>query len=143
MLYLPDANILIYAKMSGMPEHQVALKWLNAALVDTNTDLVVCETTILAFLRITTNRKIFAPPLNITEAKNFVSGLLAHPRVQLFRPTADHLTSVTDLMKKHAFIGNLTMDAHLAAIALSTGATIVTCDSDFKKVPYLKVIEPS
>lgn len=42
MLFLPDANILIYAKMSGMPEHKAALKWLNTALADTNTTLVAC-----------------------------------------------------------------------------------------------------
>ena len=129
MLYLPDANILIYAKMSGMPEHKTSFKWLNSALADTNTTLLVCETNILAFLRITTNRKVFVPPLSITEAKQFVSGILGHPRVQLFRPTSDHFIAVTDLMKKHAFLGNLTMDAHLVAIALSTGATIVTRDS--------------
>lgn len=143
MLFLPYANILIYAKMSGMPDHKAAIKWLNAALADTNTTLVVCETTILAFLRITTNRKIFSPPLGIAEAKKFVASLLAHPRVQLFRPTPDHFTAVADLMKKHAFLGNLTMDAHLAAIALTTGATVVTRDADFKKVPYLNVVEPS
>lgn len=143
MLYLPDANILIYAKMSGMPEHKAAIKWLNAALAEKDASLVVCETTILAFLRITTNRKIFAPPLGIAEAKKFVTGLLAHPRVQLFRPTSDHFAAVADLMKKHAFLGNLTMDAHLAAIALTTGATLVTRDTDFKKVSYLKVEEPT
>lgn len=81
--------------------------------------------------------------MSIAEAKKFVAGILAHPRVQLFRPTPGHFTAVADLMKKHKFLGNLTMDAHLAVIALTTGATVVTRDADFKKVPYLKMVEPS
>lgn len=129
--------------MSGMPEHKAAIKWLNDALADTDATLIVCETTILAFLRITTNRKVFSPALGTDEARKFVNGLLGHPRVQLFRPTAEHFTALFDLIKKYAFHGNLTMDAHLAAIALATGAKIVTCDADFKKIRYLNVIEPS
>lgn len=143
MLYLPDANILIYAKMAGMPEHKAALKWLNAALSDKNTTLLVSETTILAFLRITTNKKVFSPPLSVGDARKFVKALLSDSSVQLFRPTPDHFAAVADLMKKQKFIGNLTMDAHIAAIAISAGATVVTYDADFKKIPYLKVIEPS
>ena len=142
MLYLPDANILIYAKMSGMPQHRVAYAWMNGALADTNATLLICETTLLAFLRITTNPKVFTPALSILEAGRFVKGLTGHPRVQFFRPGPEHFEEVAALMKKHKFAGNLTMDAHLILMALATGATIVSNDRDFRKVPYVKVIAP-
>jgi predicted nucleic acid-binding protein len=34
------------------------------------------------------------------------------------------------------------MDAHLALLALNIGATLVTRDKDFVKIPYLKVLNP-
>ena len=142
MFYLPDINILIYAKMSGMNEHAAAAAWLDEALADPNSTLLLCETTILAFLRISTNSKAFDPPLGFSEARSFVEDLLAHSRSELFRPTPQHFIDVADLMKKHKFGGNLTMDAHLAAIAISKGATLVTRDADFKKIPYLNILDP-
>ncbi|MFZ1700013.1 MAG: TA system VapC family ribonuclease toxin [Pyrinomonadaceae bacterium] len=143
MLYLPDANILIYAKMSGMDEHFAAFDWLEATLADPNSTVLLCETVILAFLRITTNSKVFAPPLGSDQAGNFVSGLLDHPTVQFFRPSAEHFSEVAGSMKKYKFHGNLTMDAHLAAVALTTGATLVTRDSDFEKISYLSTLDPT
>lgn len=104
MAYLLDSNILIYAKMDGMPEHRLALEWLTETLADTVT--------------------------------------LENSNVQLYHPSERHFTDLAEFMKEHKFSGNLTMDAHLAVVALITGATLVTRDGDFAKVPYLKTLNP-
>jgi toxin-antitoxin system PIN domain toxin len=142
MLYLPDSNILIYAKMSGMKEHKASLAWLKAALADPDATLLVCETVLLSFLRICTNSRVFAPALPASEAVVFITGFVRRSDVQIFRPPPQHFIDVAKFIKKHKFGGDLTMDAHLAAIALSTGATLVTRDKDFKKIPYLKTLDP-
>ncbi|MGC9313911.1 MAG: hypothetical protein ACP5IA_14585 [Sediminispirochaetaceae bacterium] len=38
--------------------------------------------------------------------------------------------------------GNLTTDAHIAALALETGSTIYSSDTDFLRFPGVKVVNP-
>ena len=142
MLYLPDSNVLIYAKMASMNEHIEAREWLLAALNDPDSTLLVCETTILSFLRITTNKKAFDPPLPFPEALSFISDLLASKHVRFHRSLPEHFVEVAKFMERHKMGGNLVMDVHLALVALSTGATVVTRDADFKKIPFLNILNP-
>ncbi|CAN5458636.1 hypothetical protein BH10ACI3_BH10ACI3_01370 [soil metagenome] len=142
MLYLLDSNILIYAKLDGMAEHKKTSRWLTDAVNDRETQIIISEASILSFLRISTNSKVFDPPLGFDDARAFVDGLLAYSNVQIFKPTAEHFVGVVELMKKHNFGGNLTMDAHLAVMAFSTGAVLVTADKDFKRIPYMKILNP-
>lgn len=142
MLYLPDSNILIYAKMTGMTEHKPAFAWLKVTLNDPNSIILVCETSILSFLRITTNLKAFNPPLPYSEAVSFISDLLARANVRVHRPSTEHFIEVAEFMKKHKLGGNLVMDIHLAIMAMNTGAVLVTRDKDFLKIPYLKLLDP-
>jgi uncharacterized protein len=142
MTYLLDSNILIYAKMDGMPEHNAAALWLSSALNGGVDSVIVTEVTLLSFLRITTNPKIFTPPLSSGGALTFTKDLLADSSVSLFRPSEEHFVDVARFMRDHKFTGNLTMDAHLAVVALNTGATLVTRDDDFSKIAYLKTLNP-
>jgi toxin-antitoxin system PIN domain toxin len=142
MLYLLDSNILLYSKMNGMPQHEVVAAWLVQTLSDGGNTVAVCETSVLSFLRISTNSKVFDPPLTYKEAIIFVRSLLSHRDVQFFGSSVQHFSDLTAFMQKHKFSGNLVMDAHLAVLAISTGAVLVTCDRDFKKIPYLKVLDP-
>ena len=133
MMYLLDSNILLYAKMDAMPEHQVISGWLVDALGSRGSTVAVC---------ISTNPKVFRPPLPLKEALSFIKSLLNHPNVHISRTSPKHYIEVIDFMKKHNFTGDLTMDAHLAVLALNTGAILVTRDSDFKDIPYLKKYNP-
>ncbi len=141
-MYLLDSNILLYAKMDAMPEHAEVSRWLAATLSNKGNTIAVCETSILSFLRISTNPKVFDPPLPIKQAQSFIESLLNHPSVQISRTSAGHYLELIGFMKKHNFTGNLAMDAHLAVLALNTGAVLVTRDSDFKKIPYLSIFNP-
>ena len=142
MLYLLDSNILIYAKLDAMAEHEITSRWLSDAVSDPAIRIIICETSVLSFLRIATNPKVFDPPLGFDDARVFLEAVLSSPNVQIFRTSIDHFIAVADLMKKRNFGGNLVMDAHLAVLAMSTGATLVTRDRDFKKIPYLKILDP-
>lgn len=142
MNYLLDSNILLYAKMDSMPEHKVVAKWLEEVVSDRNNTVSICETSILAFLRISTNEKVFKPVLSTSEAERLVGSFLACPNVNLIHSSADHFLEVIKLMDKLNLQGNLVMDIHLAVLALSIGATLVTRDKDFTKIPYLKTFNP-
>jgi len=142
MLYLPDANILIYAKMTGMAEHMAARDWLSATLNDSNSTLLVCETSVLAFLRITTNPKAFNPPLPYTDAVSFTTDLLTRKNVRIPKPSTGHFIEVAEFMKENALGGNLVMGIHLAILAMNTGSVLVSRDKDFLKIPYLRLLDP-
>jgi toxin-antitoxin system PIN domain toxin len=142
MLYLPDVNILIYANMNGVAEHAAAFAWLYGTLDDPNSTILFCETTLLSFLRLTTNKKIFYPPLPLSDALSITSGFMSRANVLVYHPSPGHFIEVAKFVKKHNFAGNLVIDAHLAVAAMSTGAVLVTRDSDFDKIPYLKTINP-
>jgi uncharacterized protein len=142
MDYLLDSNILLYAKMDAMPEHKIVSKWLQATVSDRNNTLHICETSILSFLRIATNEKVFQPILPTSDAQKFIDSLLKCPNVNLLFASANHFTEVTKLMDKLNLRGNLVMDVHLAVLALSIGATLATRDKDFTKIPYLKTFNP-
>ena len=142
MDYLLDSNILLYAKMNAMSEHKIVAKWLETTVSDRNNTLHICETSILSFLRIATNEKVFQPILPTIDAQNFIDSLLNCPNVNLLYASAKHFTEVTKLMNKLNLRGNLVMDLHLAVLALSIGATLATRDKDFAKIPYLKTFNP-
>jgi len=142
MAYLLDSNILIYSQMDAMPEHGPVFSWLSKTLSEAGTTVLVTETSLLSFLRITTNLKIFDPPLPLNSAASFIVGFLGDPSTYLYRSSEEHFLGVAKFMKKHDFAGNLVMDAHLAVAAIETGATLVTCDTDFKKIPYMKLLNP-
>ncbi len=142
MDYLLDSNILIYAQMNAVPEHRIVSKWLEAAVSDQNNTLHICETSILSFLRIATNEKVFQPVLPSKDAQNFIESFLNYPNVNLLCASLNHFTEVTKLMDKLNLRGNSVMDVHLAVLALNLGATLATRDKDFTKIPYLKTFNP-
>ncbi len=142
MNYLLDSNILLYAKMDAMPEHKIVSKWLETTVSNRNNTLHICETSILSFLRIATNEKVFQPVLPTTDAQNFIESFLNCLNVNLLCASANHFTEVAKLMNKLNLRGNSVMDVHLAVLALSIGATLATRDKDFTKIPYLKIFNP-
>ena len=142
MNYLLDSNILLYAKMDSMPEHLVVSKWLEEAVLNQNNTIYICETSILSFLRISTNKKIFQPILPATEATKFLDSFLNCLNVNLIHTSPTHYLDLMQLIDKFNLQGNLVMDAHLAMLAINIGATVVTRDKDFAKIPYLKVFNP-
>ncbi len=142
MLYLPDVNLFVYAKMKGVAEHAAAVAWLQGTLDDPSSSILCCESTLLSFLRLTTNKRIFDPPLPFADAVSIITELLERPDVFMHHPSAEHFVEVAVFMKKYGFGGDLVMDAYLAVTAMNTGATLVTRDNDFDRIPYLKTINP-
>lgn len=58
---------------------------------------------------------------------------LDHPRVQVLLPTQQHADLLGGLLATAGTADNLTTDAHLAALAIEHGATLVSFDRDFDR----------
>jgi uncharacterized protein len=138
---LVDANLLLYAKFSDLPQHGRARTWLEEQLRSTGKVGIPWQSSI-AFLRLATNPRLFGRPLGIRAAWQQVTEWLDHPRVWIPEPTDDHALVLGRLLGQVQATGNLVPDAHLAALAIEHGLTICSADSDFARFPGLEWRNP-
>ncbi|HEY5878343.1 MAG TPA: TA system VapC family ribonuclease toxin [Nakamurella sp.] len=125
-----DANVLLYSVNRQARQHQRATEWLNGALSSAES-VGLPWVSLLAFLRVATNPRIFERALSAEQAFDVMETWLGRRQVTTLAPTARHLSIFRGLVETHGAAGNLTTDAHLAALALEHGAEIVTFDRDF------------
>jgi uncharacterized protein len=136
-----DLNVLLYATNSSTPQHRRCAAFLNKALNDVE-PVGFAWVVLLGFVRISTKGAIFARPLDVATAFEVIDEWLAMPASVLIHPTPAHQRTLRDLLVTTGAAGNLTTDAHLAAIALEHGATLVSCDRDFGRFHALRHLNP-
>lgn len=136
-----DANVLLYAVNSAEPRHHEARAWLDSALGGRET-VGFAWPVVLAFLRLSTKVGLFPRPLTPPGALSRVRAWLDQPPSVILEPTARHLDVLAGLLAETGAGGNLVSDAHLAAIAVEHGATVVTYDRDFERFPGVRVRRP-
>lgn len=140
-MILVDANLLIYAVNSDSPHHERARSWLEAIL-SSSAAVGLPWIVLLAFLRITTRPAIFERPLAPDQALGYVDPWLAQPFVEVVTPGAGHWTILRNLLLAAGTAGNLTSDAHLAALAVELRCPIYSADSDFQRFPGVEQHNP-
>lgn len=136
-----DLNLLIYAINSDAPLHDDARKWLERSLSGNET-FGLTWVVILGFIRITTNPRIMPNPLSPETAMAVVEEWLDISTVRIVPPTERHWNIFKRIVKPLGTAGNLTTDAHLAALAVEHGATIYTTDNDFSRFQFLDWVNP-
>ena len=110
----------------------MAEAWLREALGRSEA-VGFAWTVMLAFLRISTHPSIFPRPLSTQEAAGAVEGWLGAPPAIAVEPTRSHLPLLTGFLQRAGTAGNIVGDAHLAALAVEHGATVVSFDRDFAR----------
>jgi toxin-antitoxin system PIN domain toxin len=138
---LPDVNVIVYAYDSDSPMHELASEWLEEALSGSETIALPWAVTI-GFIRVVTNRAIFASPWEAGEAIEEVEAWLAQPSITVVDPTDRHPAVLRDLLTPLGTAGNLVSDAHLAALAIEHGATLCSCDNDFSRFAGVRWEDP-
>lgn len=138
---IPDANLLLYAVDSASPRHAAARRWLEDRLSGTET-VGFAWVVLLAFLRLGTNPRVFRDPLDPREALDLIEEWLAQPCAAVVEPTDRHPAILRELLEPLGTAGNLTTDAHLAALAIEHGAELCSCDADFSRFPGLRWTDP-
>jgi toxin-antitoxin system PIN domain toxin len=134
---IPDVNLLVNSVNPGSAHHDTAREWLNAALSGSKTT-GFAWLTVIGFVRVTSNPRAFTDPLTVGEAFDYVDGWLAQPHAEVSEPGAAHAKTVRSLLERSGAAGDLTSDAHLAAIAIHHDATLVSFDSDFERFEGLR-----
>lgn len=140
-MQLVDVNVLLYALNDRSSGHDAARNWLHEALNGPE-PVAFAWTVTLAFLRISTHPAVFPRPLPFRRAADVLEGWLEFPAAVLLEPTRRHLPLLRGLLERAGTAGNLVGDAHLAALALEHGATIVSFDRDFARFEGVALHRP-
>ncbi|MDC8446957.1 MAG: type II toxin-antitoxin system VapC family toxin [Nitrospira sp.] len=140
-MILVDANLLIYAIDTSSPQHPAARRCIEQ-LFSSRADVGLAWIVILAFLRLTTHPAVMRHPLSTESALSYVDDWLNLPSVTLLAPGSGHWAIFRRLMKMAHPTGNLTSDAHLAALAIEHGCEIYSTDSDFNRFHGITHINP-
>lgn len=136
-----DVNLLLYAVVSGFPQHQAARAWWEGTL-NSSTEIGLASPAIFGFLRISTSPRVLSTPLAVEEATGYVAEWLELPNVSVLAPGPRHLAIVFDLLREVGTAGNLTTDAQLAALAIEYRADMCSNDTDFGRFRGLRWINP-
>lgn len=140
-MILIDANLLVYARARSFPQHEAAKQWLDARLSGT-TAVGLPWPSLLSFLRLVTNPRIFSNPEAISSAWEQVSAWLGSPAAWVPAPTERHAEVLGSLLTTAVTRANLIPDAHLAALAIEHGLTLCSSDGDFARFPGLRWENP-
>lgn len=140
-MIVPDVNVLLYAVVSGFPQHARAREWWEETL-NSPVRVGLTQPVIFGFLRIGTSGRVLDSPLPVADAVGYVDSWLAQPNVDLLVPGPSHLRIALNLLTDAGTAGNLTTDAQIAAYALENQGEICSNDTDFARFPSVKWVNP-
>jgi hypothetical protein len=138
---LIDLNVLLYVVNEDAAQHASIRRWWENALSGDET-LGLTWSVLLGFLRLTTSPRIFAAPIPFDEAAGIVDDWLSLDIVTVPVEKPDHWPTLRRLLSASGVAGNLTTDAHLAALAMCHDAVLVSCDHDFARFRGLRREDP-
>ncbi len=140
-MIVPDINLLIHAYNTESRRHRAARVWWEGLMNGTQ-PVGLAWAAILGFIRLTTNRQIVAHPLTAKAACAHARDWLGRPYVGILHPGDRHAEILFGLLEGLGTAGNLTTDAHLAALAIEHQAELHSTDTDFARFAGLKWTNP-
>lgn len=140
-MILLDANLLVYAHVTHFAQHEKARAWLDGRM-NGSLPVGLPWSTLLAFLRLVTNPRIFEQPEPMQQAWDQVERWLDSPMAWIPQPSQRHREVLRDLLRSQGARANLVPDAHLAALAIDHGLVLCSNDSDFARFPGLRWVNP-
>lgn len=140
-MIVPDVNLLLYAVITGFPQHLRAKAWWEE-VINSSAEIGLTSPALFGFLRVGTNARLLASPLPVRDAVGHVRDWLAQPNVSFLASGATHLDIALGLLEEVGTAGNLTTDVQLAAVAIDQRAELHSNDTDFGRFAALSWINP-
>jgi toxin-antitoxin system PIN domain toxin len=138
---LPDVNLLVYAADESSRHHAQARPWLEQTLSGTE-EVGFAWMVLLGFVRISTNPAAFGNALAPARAFEFIDSWLEAAVATVVHPGQRHADHIRELLMPLGTAGNLTTDAHLAALAIEHGAELCSSDNDFSRFEGVRWTNP-
>lgn len=140
-MILVDANLLVYAYATSFRQHESARAWLDARLSG-SAPVGMPWPSLLAFLRLVTNARVFERPAAARDAWQQIRAWLGCESAWIPQPTERHVEVLGDLITHTGAHANLVPDAHLAALAIEHGLLLCSADGDFGRFPGVRWENP-
>ena len=136
-MMLPDINVLLYSVEADNPYHAPAKRWLESAF-NSSSPVGFAWLVLVGFVRLSTQTKILRTRLTTVQSLSLMNEWTQHPNAQIVHPGQQHGVLLGGFLMAAGTAGNLTNDAHLAALAVENNATVGTFDKDFHRFPGVK-----
>jgi len=136
-----DVNVLVYAHRADLPENP-DYRLLLERLANDDEPLGLPDIALSGFVRVMTNRRVFAEPTSVRDAWHAVDALLAAPAAMKLSAGPRHWELFRTLADDIDARGNDIPDAHLAAYALENNATWLSADRGFARFKRLRSVHP-
>jgi toxin-antitoxin system PIN domain toxin len=138
---LPDANLLLYAVNSDSPDHKEAFDWWKN-LLQSDAEVGIYTGVAFAFVRLSTNRRIFSQPLSVRESFSYLNNWLEFRSVRLVDAELEDLSTAETLLIQAGTGANLVSDAQIAAAAIRLNGVVHSADTDFARFQGVKWLNP-
>lgn len=138
---VPDVNVLLYGLDESSPNYTRIAPWLEGLLSGSEA-VGLAWSVLIAVLRISTKSAVFGSPFTVDGALEVIEGWLALPNTLVLHPTERHAAILRGLLEPVGTAGNLTVDAHLAALAIEHGGEVCSADTDFARFKGLRWTNP-
>lgn len=138
-----DTNVLIYAVDDRSEFHDVCLRHVEGARTG-HASVFLTWNICYEFLRVTTHPSVLSNPWSLHDGVNFLTRLLESPSFSVLLPTERHLRVLFQLAAELPDIrGNRVHDMHTAVLMREHGINqICTLDRDFRRFPFVEVVDP-
>ena len=137
-MMLPDINVLLCSVEADNPYHTTAKRWLESAFNSSST-VGLAWLVLVGFVRLSTQPRILRKQLTTVESLAVMNEWIHHPNAQIVHPSLQHGALLGSFLLAAGTAGNLSNDAHLAALAVENNGTVGTFDKDFNRFPGVKV----
>lgn len=140
-MILPDINLLVYAHNDQAPEHLRAKTWWEKCLGG-STPVALSWVAVGGFVRLMTHPRVLARPASVAMTTAWVREWINQPPVIWIHPGERFAGIYLGILEQLGTGGNLTSDAHLAALAMENQATLHSNDTDFSRFEGLRWKNP-
>jgi len=138
-----DCNILVQLALADHPANTATIAAVQAE-VQRGSRLVFPSLVINEFLHVITDPRRFNPPLTMTEAVDWVEGLIATPAASVLEPSAESLRQTLLWMRQFNLGRKRILDTHLTAVLHTAGVQrlLTSNPSDFTVFGVLEIVSP-
>jgi predicted nucleic acid-binding protein len=139
-----DTNVLIYAHMPELPQHELVRSYLLDQLAQDDVTLVITPAILHEFVHVVTDARRFSPPVAMPDALAVARGYLDRTNVECLNVDERAIVSAFDLLERHQLGRKRIADTLFAASLLNQGVReLVTCNvADFQIFEELTLIDP-
>ena len=140
-MIVPDVNLLVYAYNLDARDHVAARRWWEGLLSSTE-GVRLPWAVSCGFIRLMTHPAVLERPLAPERAVAHVRSWFDRTNVGTLDPGARHLEVLGRLLGDLGVAGNLTTDAHIAALAIEHQCEVHSNDADFARFSGLRWSNP-